>query len=154
MLAEFLTTLKVNRNEMNTCNRGQSSSRDTWVEKKHAPFERGVNNFVPAPGCLSFGALKREETGRRESYKKSPPEYQSPWLLYFIIAYYVDRSLDITKPCDICWLSHDVTKIQTKKLSILPRFYFHDALEQLICISYKFSLQKGSWFCDRVRLNF
>ena len=29
-----------------------------------------------------------------------------------------------------CWFSHDVTKIQTKKLSILPRFYFHDALEQ------------------------
>ena len=29
------------------------------------------------------------------------------------------------------WFSHDVTKIQTKKLSILPRFYFHDALEQL-----------------------
>ena len=27
--------------------------------------------------------------------------------------------------------SHDVTKIQTKKLSILPRFNFHDALEQL-----------------------
>ena len=24
---------------------------------------------------------------------------------------------------------YDVTKIQTKKLSILPRFYFHDALE-------------------------
>ena len=30
-----------------------------------------------------------------------------------------------------CWFSHDVTKIQTKKLSILQRFYFHDALEQL-----------------------
>ena len=30
-----------------------------------------------------------------------------------------------------CWFSHDVTKIQTKKLSILPRFYFHDALQQL-----------------------
>ena len=29
-----------------------------------------------------------------------------------------------------CWFSHDVTKIQTKKLSILQRFYFHDALEQ------------------------
>ena len=27
--------------------------------------------------------------------------------------------------------SHDVIKIQTKKLSILPRFYFHHALEQL-----------------------
>ena len=32
---------------------------------------------------------------------------------------------------DYCWVSHDVTKIQTKKLSILSRFYFHDALEQL-----------------------
>ena len=30
-----------------------------------------------------------------------------------------------------CWFSHDVTKIQTKELSILPKFYFHDALEQL-----------------------
>jgi len=30
-----------------------------------------------------------------------------------------------------CWFSHDVTKNQTKKLSILPRFYFHDVLEQL-----------------------
>jgi len=30
-----------------------------------------------------------------------------------------------------CWFSHDITKIQTKKLSTLPRFYFHDALEQL-----------------------
>ena len=31
-----------------------------------------------------------------------------------------------------CWFSHDVTKIQTKKLSILiTRFYFRDALEQL-----------------------
>ena len=29
------------------------------------------------------------------------------------------------------WFSHEVTKIQTKKLTILPRFYFHDALEQL-----------------------
>ena len=29
------------------------------------------------------------------------------------------------------WFSRDATKIQTKKLSILPGFYFHDALEQL-----------------------
>ena len=29
------------------------------------------------------------------------------------------------------WFSHEVTKIQTKELSILPRFYFYDALEQL-----------------------
>ena len=30
-----------------------------------------------------------------------------------------------------CGFSHDVTKIQTTKLSILLRFYFHGALEQL-----------------------
>ena len=30
-----------------------------------------------------------------------------------------------------CWFSQDVTKIQTTQLSILPRFYFHDVLEQL-----------------------
>ena len=30
-----------------------------------------------------------------------------------------------------CWFSLDVTKIQTTKLSMLPRFYFHDVLEQL-----------------------
>ena len=45
-------------------------------------------------------------------------------------------------------------KIQTKKLSILPRFYFYDALEQLKTTFHQFTLQKGSWFCDRVRLNF
>ena len=30
-----------------------------------------------------------------------------------------------------CWFSHDVTKIQTTKVSILLRFYFHGVLEQL-----------------------
>ena len=30
-----------------------------------------------------------------------------------------------------CWFSHDVTKIQTTKLSILPRFYVDYVLEQL-----------------------
>ena len=29
------------------------------------------------------------------------------------------------------WFSHDVIKTQATKLSILPRFYFHDVLEQL-----------------------
>ena len=31
----------------------------------------------------------------------------------------------------IGWFSHNVIKIQTTKLSILLRFYFHDELEQL-----------------------
>ena len=30
-----------------------------------------------------------------------------------------------------CWFSHDVTKIQTTKLSSLLIFYFHGVLEQL-----------------------
>ena len=30
-----------------------------------------------------------------------------------------------------CWFSHDITKIQTTKLSILLRFYFHGVSEQL-----------------------
>ena len=30
-----------------------------------------------------------------------------------------------------CCFSHDVTNIQSTKLSILPRFYFHDVSEQL-----------------------
>ena len=36
-----------------------------------------------------------------------------------------------TRSMPYCWFSHDVTKTQTKKLSILPRFYLDDALEQL-----------------------
>ena len=39
--------------------------------------------------------------------------------------------VSIKKSSGYCWFSHDVTKIQSKKLSIPPRFYFHDALEQL-----------------------
>ena len=30
-----------------------------------------------------------------------------------------------------CWFSHDVTKSQTTKLSILLRFYFRDVVDQL-----------------------
>ena len=41
------------------------------------------------------------------------------------------------------WFSHDVTKIQTKKLSILARFNFHDALEQLKLIVIQIFSSKG-----------
>ena len=40
------------------------------------------------------------------------------------------------KLVDNCWFSHDVTKIQTTILSILPRFYFDDVLEHLKIIFY------------------
>ena len=49
------------------------------------------------------------------------------WTLYLN---WTDKSVIQVKTKN-CWFSHDVTKIQTEKLSILPRFYLHDALEQL-----------------------
>ena len=42
--------------------------------------------------------------------------------------YYYARGIS---DLQLCWFSHDVTKIQTTKLSILLRFYFHGVLEQL-----------------------
>ena len=41
------------------------------------------------------------------------------------------------------WFSHDVTKIQTKKLSLLLGFYFHMVLQHLkTCIQTNFWLKK------------
>ena len=50
--------------------------------------------------------------------------------------------------------SHDVTKIQTKELSILLSFFFHEVLQHLktLCLRQIFG-SKGSWFCDRRRLS-
>ena len=46
------------------------------------------------------------------------------------------------------WFSQDVTKIQTKKLSILPRFYLHDALEQLKANFHtNFRFKRALGFC-------
>ena len=61
------------------------------------------------------------------------PQTRNSWGFYLEIAlkYKVKQSENGKLPSNYCWFSHDVTKIQTKKLSILPRFYFHDALEQL-----------------------
>ena len=51
--------------------------------------------------------------------------------------------------------SHDVTKIQTKKLSLLLSFYFHVILEHLKNFyTNKLSVHKDSSFCDTGRLNF
>ena len=39
------------------------------------------------------------------------------------------------------WFSHDVTKIQTKKVSLVPSFYFHVVLQNLktfIQTNYRF----------------
>ena len=48
-----------------------------------------------------------------------------------------------------------VTKIQTKKLSLLLSFYLHVVLQHLkTFIQKKNSVRKGSSFCDTGRLNF
>ena len=39
------------------------------------------------------------------------------------------KALNVIISCSV--RTHDVTKNSNSKLSILPRFYFHDALEQL-----------------------
>ena len=53
-------------------------------------------------------------------------------------AFRTERRRENFAPGDFhCWFSHDVTKIQTKKLSILPRFYFHDALEHLKLTNFR-----------------
>ena len=49
-----------------------------------------------------------------------------------------------------CWFSHDFTKIQTKKLSILPRFFFHGALEQLGTNSLGFVIEY-TWISKLLR---
>ena len=53
------------------------------------------------------------------------------------------------------WFSRDVTKIQTKKLSLLLSFYFHMVLQHLRTVyTTKFFAQKGSSFCNTGRLHF
>ena len=50
------------------------------------------------------------------------------------------------------WFSHDVTEIQTKKLSLLLSFHFHVILEHLktfIQTITNFRFKKGSLFCDQ-----
>ena len=72
---------------------------------------------------------------KRLSLSKSPPLH-SPFQFQFrtgIGNTYVDQiqvNLILGHTAN-CWFSLDVTKIQTTKLSILPRFYFHDVSEQL-----------------------
>ena len=66
----------------------------------------------------------------------TPPSFLSLLCIrfHYIIKDFIPKGvIPVRFYCSLmyCWFSNDVTKIQTKKLSILPRFYFHDALEQL-----------------------
>ena len=49
-----------------------------------------------------------------------------------ILAHVISPQLNVwSHRITYCWFLHDVTKIQTTKLSMLLRFYFHGVLEQL-----------------------
>jgi len=53
-----------------------------------------------------------------------------------------------------CWFSHDVTKIQSTKLLILLIFTWMRYKNSWKLLLYEFFIRMGSWFCDRLRLNF
>ena len=64
---------------------------------------------------------------------------------YLWLSNYVQRGMN-------SWFSHDVTEIQTKKLSLLLSFHFHVILEHLktfIQTITNFRFKKGSLFCDQ-----
>ena len=69
---------------------------------------------------------------------EAPPWGPAPYLsIYF---FWEKRYPSLTQYFQ---LTHDVTKNQTKELSILPRFYFHDVLEQLKTEFHTNFLSKG-----------
>ena len=84
-----------------------------------------------APACFSFRRASETQVElllKEINVRKSPGHDMIPPKLIREAAAVIARPMTSIINC---WFSHDVTKMQTKKLSILPRFYFHDALEQL-----------------------
>ena len=82
----------------------------------------------------------------RTSCRFSPPDSALPWPATRVLQNYsfchvqlclisfaseVQSQNPIRSKFKNCWFSHDVTKLQTTKLSILLRFYFHGILEWL-----------------------
>ena len=73
--------------------------------------------------------------------------FRSNYFLYLVVRFSkkLHRKWAAKNVIVISIVSFQMTSL---KLSILLlRFYFHDALEHLK-FSYRFALQKGSWFCD------
>ena len=90
-------------------------------------------------GASNVSAINSKTVGHKDLrfgeivYKVVFYNLSFSWLLplngfHFI---FVCRVYCVTVKMKNCRFSHDVTKIQTTKLSIPPRFYFHDVLEQL-----------------------
>ena len=75
----------------------------------------GVEVGIGVGSEVKVGEIERVEEWKSELKQKSTRSRKSN---YHLVG-------------DNCWFSHDVTKSQTSKLSILLRFYFHVVLEQL-----------------------
>ena len=108
-----------------------------WINKFKCSLKTSVS-LVLARLRLSSGIVER---AKRERAWKSPHARKGDTLRgerkMREGRRILDRRLERTWPkpeisgTSGCWFSYDVTRIQTTKLSILLRFYFHGLLEQL-----------------------
>ena len=98
-----------------------------------APFV--ARSLTPVPRSLLLNRTETLATQANNKHHLSPRRFCSPKSLKCTDREGLGRPRLIgkqeRKSVVNCWFSHDVTKIQTKQLSILTRFYFHYALEQL-----------------------
>ena len=81
---------------------------------------------------LNLGNIGQENVLIKTRSSKSRKIEFFPKVIFFVHGF--GQKLDIFPTFyfrEYCWFSHDVTKTQSKKLSILLRVYFHDALGQL-----------------------
>ena len=119
-----ITTLPKTTHNTSTLNTGETSSNYS-VKLSLSPHKSSHGTFLDSHSRTESGFLSHLQPqpanvahgyGLRSGFSRSNSQWETPESIS-IAAYH--------------WLLHDVTKIQNKKLSILPRFYFHYALEQL-----------------------
>jgi len=83
--------------------------------------------------CISYFLLLEGWWVKSNSSTGHPKDklgHESSHFRFLWINFELPYRLSVIKS-HYCWSSHDVTKIQTTKLSILLRFYLHDVLELL-----------------------
>ena len=112
----------------------------------HVPSRHAITFLGITESIIKESGDERNDGKGRKSRLYPLPSHHSPLAVYahfhhpplaplacLQLSRIACSPLSLGKACGVgnCWFSHDVTKIQTKKLLILPRFYFHDALEQL-----------------------
>ena len=78
---------------------------------------------------LSVNCPRKNSVFSRKQTVKRTPKISLIYLLFESCRFQI-LSLHLSMRFN-CWFSHDVTKIQSTKLSTLLRFYFHGVLEQV-----------------------